>query len=163
MRFNFPLTKSSQQRKTARHCKTSMKCNIVSIGQWRNDGGARGAQFSGRRIIMGRQITAVGAKCLLGASKIPNNFTSTFFRAVNFLPQDLRFEHGDAELASCPGRHLTSLRSWHWILRLVVFARFRAKGDCLLKLCILVKSARTVSCKLYWENVSTLGLLHMIS
>jgi len=28
--FNFPLTKSSQQRKTARHCKTPMKSNIVS-------------------------------------------------------------------------------------------------------------------------------------
>jgi len=32
--FNFPLTKSSQQRKTARHCKTPMKRNIVSIGSY---------------------------------------------------------------------------------------------------------------------------------
>jgi len=32
--FNFPLTKSSQQRKTARHCKTPMKSNIVSIGSY---------------------------------------------------------------------------------------------------------------------------------
>jgi len=30
--FNFPLTKSSQQRKTDRHCKIPMKSNIVSIG-----------------------------------------------------------------------------------------------------------------------------------
>jgi len=29
--LNFPLTKSSQQRKTARDGKTSMKSNIVSI------------------------------------------------------------------------------------------------------------------------------------
>ena len=29
--FNFRLTKSSQQRKTARHCKTPLKSNIVSI------------------------------------------------------------------------------------------------------------------------------------
>jgi len=29
--FNFPLTKSSQQHKTTRHCKTPMKSNIVSI------------------------------------------------------------------------------------------------------------------------------------
>jgi len=29
--FNFPLAKSSQQRKTARHCKTPMKSNIVSV------------------------------------------------------------------------------------------------------------------------------------
>jgi len=33
MMFNFPLTKSSQQRKT-RHCKTPMKSNIVSIGSY---------------------------------------------------------------------------------------------------------------------------------
>jgi len=30
--FNFPLTKSLQQRKTARHCETLMKINIFSIG-----------------------------------------------------------------------------------------------------------------------------------
>jgi len=30
--FNFRLTKSSQQRKIARHCKTPMKSNVVSIG-----------------------------------------------------------------------------------------------------------------------------------
>jgi len=32
--FKFPLTKSLQQRKTARHCKTPMKSNIVSIGSY---------------------------------------------------------------------------------------------------------------------------------
>jgi len=32
--FNSPLTKSSQQRKTTRHCKTPMKSNIVSIGSY---------------------------------------------------------------------------------------------------------------------------------
>jgi len=32
--FNFPLTNSSQQRKTARDCKTPMKSNIVSIGSY---------------------------------------------------------------------------------------------------------------------------------
>jgi len=32
--FNFALTKSSQQRKIARHCKTPMKSNIVSIGSY---------------------------------------------------------------------------------------------------------------------------------
>ena len=30
--FNFPLTKSSQQRMTARHRKILVKSNIVSIG-----------------------------------------------------------------------------------------------------------------------------------
>jgi len=32
--LNFPLTKISQQRKTARHCETLMKINIVSIGSY---------------------------------------------------------------------------------------------------------------------------------
>ena len=32
--YNFSLTKSSQQRKTARHYKTPMKSNIVSIGSY---------------------------------------------------------------------------------------------------------------------------------
>jgi len=31
---------------------------------------------------------------------------------MNLLPIDLRFEHGGAKLASCPGRHLNSLRPW---------------------------------------------------
>jgi len=37
----------------------------------------------------------------------------------------------------------------YWILRLVVFTRLRANRDCLFKLCMLVKSARTVSRELY--------------
>jgi len=32
--FNFPLTQSSQQHKTARHCTTPMESNIVSIGSY---------------------------------------------------------------------------------------------------------------------------------
>jgi len=68
--FNFPLTKTSQQRKTARHCKTLIKSNIVSIGS-----------------------------------------SVCFF-----------------------------------------FTKFRANRDCLLKLCMLVKSARTVSREFYREK-----------
>jgi len=30
--FNFPQKENSQQRKTARHCRTPMKSNIVRIG-----------------------------------------------------------------------------------------------------------------------------------
>ena len=37
-----------------------------------------------------------------------------------------------------------------WILRLVVFTRFPANRDCLLKLDMLVKSRRTVSRELHW-------------
>jgi len=32
-----------------------------------------------------------------------------FLHAIHLLPKDLRFEHGGAKVASCPGRHLTSL------------------------------------------------------
>jgi len=46
----------------------------------------------------------------------------------------------------------------YWILRLVVFTRFRANRHCLLKLCMLVKSARTVSRELYWEKRVYIGL-----
>ena len=54
---------------------------------------------------------------LRGAPKSPNNVTSTFFNTVHLLWKELRFEHGGAKLASCPGRHLTSLRPWVWISR----------------------------------------------
>jgi len=53
-----------------------------------------------------------------GGSTIPrapnnrNNVTSSLFNTVHLLAKDLRFEHGPAELASCPGRHLTSSRPW---------------------------------------------------
>jgi len=45
-----------------------------------------------------------------------------------------------------------------WILRLVVFTRFSANRDCLLKLFMLVKSARTVSLELHWGKRVYIGL-----
>jgi len=44
----------------------------------------------------------------------PNNVTSTSFNTVYWLPKAIRFEHGGAKLASCPGRHQASLRPWVW-------------------------------------------------
>jgi len=46
----------------------------------------------------------------------------------------------------------------YWILRLVVFTRYPANSDCLLKLYMLVKSARTVSRELYLEKRVYIGL-----
>jgi len=74
--------------------------------------GVKGAHFPGRRVTMWRQITVGGAEWLRGAPKSPNDVTSTFFNTVHLLPKDLSFEHGGAKLASCPGRHSTSLRPW---------------------------------------------------
>jgi len=45
-----------------------------------------------------------------------------------------------------------------WILSLVVFIRFPANRDCLLKLYMLLKSARTVSCELRWGKRVYIGL-----
>jgi len=50
-----------------------------------------------------------GTKSLRGT---PNNVTSTFFNSIHLHPKDLRFEHEGAKLASCTGRHLTSLCPW---------------------------------------------------
>jgi len=49
--------------------------------------------------IPGRRITA-------GVQRSPINVTSTLFNTVYLLPKHLRFKHGSAKLASCPGRHL---------------------------------------------------------
>jgi len=76
--------------------------------------GARGAQFPGRRITMGAPNYCGRRRMTARSPKSPNIVTSTFFNTVHLLPKDLRFEHGGAKLASCPGRHLTSLRSWSW-------------------------------------------------
>jgi len=46
------------------------------------------------------------------APKSLNNVTSTFFNTVHLLAKDLKFYYGGAKLASCPGRHLTSLGPW---------------------------------------------------
>jgi len=43
-------------------------------------------------------------------SKSPNIVTSTVLNTARLLPKDLRFELMGAKLASCPGRHITSLR-----------------------------------------------------
>ena len=66
-------------------------------------GVTRGAQFPGRRITMG-----VPNDC--GGAKSPKNVTGAFFNTVHLFQKDFRFDHGGARLASCPGRHLTSLR-----------------------------------------------------
>jgi len=57
---------------------------------------------------MGGTIPRTPNHC--GEAKRSNNVASTLFNAVHFLPNDLRFEYGGAELTLCPGRHLTSFR-----------------------------------------------------
>jgi len=59
----------------------------------------------------------VGRQMSAGSPKSPNSFTRTFCNTLHFLPKDLRCKHGGAKLASCPGRHLTSLRPWMSLLQ----------------------------------------------
>jgi len=47
----------------------------------------------------------------------------------------------------------------YWMLRLVV----PTNRDFLLKLCMLVESAKAISRVLTWKNMSTLGLPHVVS
>ena len=58
--------------------------------------GGKGAQFRLPRITVGGQKVTT--------------MSQAFFKTVHLFPKDLRFEHGDAKLTSCPRRHLTSLR-----------------------------------------------------
>jgi len=51
----------------------------------------------------------------------------------------------------------------YWILGLVVVIRFRAYRDRFLKLYMLVKSAKQFLVSFTAQNMSTLGLLHMVS
>jgi len=71
--------------------------------QGHNEGG-KGAQLPGRR------ITATGAENPNSITSALFNVTRTFFNTIHLLPKNLKFEHGGAKVASCPGRHLTSLR-----------------------------------------------------
>jgi len=78
---------------------------LLRLGQGRNEGGKE-AQ------LPGRWITAGAPNDCGGRRKVPTISQAFFFNTVQFLPKDLEFEHGGAKLASCPGRHLTSLRPW---------------------------------------------------
>ena len=72
----------------------------------------------------GRAESLRGRQTSPGDVENPNKFTSTFYNTVHFLPEDLRFEHGDAKRAYCPGRHLTSLHPCVKRTHLVVTLRF---------------------------------------
>ena len=51
-----------------------------------------------------------------GTEKSQQSHKYFLFNIVHLLSKNLRFEHGGAKLASCPGRHLTSLRPCSTIL-----------------------------------------------
>jgi len=65
--------------------------------------GQGGHSSPGAEWLWGCRITA-------GSDEKSQNVTRTFFNRVHLLPTGLRFEYVGTKFASCPGRHLTSLR-----------------------------------------------------
>jgi len=68
----------------------------------------RKVQQPGAESPWGRRITAWGGKKIQQCHKYFLKYSS-----LHLLPKDLRFEHGGAKLAYCPGHHSTLLRPWH--------------------------------------------------
>jgi len=69
-----------------------------TIYEGHNEGGAREAQFPGRRITMGAQNHYGGAESLWGG-----RITAGGRGKVHLLPKDLRFERGGPNLFLAPG------------------------------------------------------------
>jgi len=84
---------------------STRKSQQLTHNQRRNEG-ARRQQFLGRR-IMREALNYCKERRRVATMSHP---TSIFFNAVRLLPKKLRFQHGGTKLASCPERHLTSLR-----------------------------------------------------
>jgi len=91
--------------------KTS--CQQVGDNQGRNERSARGAQFPGRWITAGGYEWLRGATNDCGGRRKVATM-SQVLSSIQYIcfQKDHRIEHGGAKLASCPGRHLTSLRPW---------------------------------------------------
>jgi len=69
-------------------------------------GAVQGCNERGKREqFLGRRIAAEG-------SEKSQQCHIYFLHHSYLLPKDLKFEHGGVKLASCSGRHLTSLRPW---------------------------------------------------
>jgi len=71
--------------------------------------GSGGHNSSGAESLRGRWMTAAGAEKCQQCHK--------YFNTIHLVPKDLRFEHGGAKLAFCPGPRLTSLRPWVPVLQ----------------------------------------------
>ena len=81
---------------------------IQLCGQGRNEGG-KGAQLPGRQLLWGCRITAGGPNHCGGRRKVPT--MSQIFSSIHYICfRNITGSNMGAKPASCPGRHLTSLR-----------------------------------------------------
>ena len=97
-----------------------------------------------------------------GSSKSPNNVISTFFIAVHLLPKDLRFEHGGAKLASCPGRHLISLHPCIFFMQSHLFILVRYIDHITEKLAAITTDLSSFTTSLTSKKCSTSSLQEML-
>ena len=112
------LTCSAEQPNTSRACLRNILCNETAL--WGKDQEVKGfATFDDSTVDHAhlcpwewrKFIPRSGARGndSQGAESA-NNVTRTAFNTVHLLPKNLICEHGGGKLASCPWRHLTSLR-----------------------------------------------------
>jgi len=111
--------------------------------------GRGGGQFPGRQITIGAPNLCWDTKRLRRVSKRPNNITSNVFNTVPELPKDLRFEHGGARVASCPGCLLTSLERQRQELRQLHNVRLGSSH-----------AAKNNEAVVLWRNNSILHAIH---
>jgi len=86
-------------------------CKTKHHKQGRNEGVARGVQFSGRRVAMGTP-NHCGCRMVAGGAKKSQQCHKYFLQYSTFASERPQFRTRGAKLASCPGRHLTWLRPW---------------------------------------------------
>jgi len=71
---------------------------------------ASGITRRGKRGTFPGRLITIGAPNHCGGADNTKNVTSTFFNTVNLFAKELKFEHGDAKFASCPGREFPKSR-----------------------------------------------------
>jgi len=88
--------------------RSVMKCSVLG----RNEGGQGGRNSPGAESIWGRQITGGDAEWLLGCQRAPTMSHKHFLQYSTFASERPQLQIWGGKLASCPGRHLISLRPW---------------------------------------------------
>jgi len=90
-------------------------CSFSHAALWFNQqgvtSGSRGRNSTGAESLWGRWNTA-RAPNDCGGTKKSQQRHKHFLQNSTFASERLRFEHGGAKLASCPGSHLSSLRPY---------------------------------------------------
>jgi len=102
--FNMKFVKPSNLKNFPKHQIFCRNNRGVTIG------GTKGGTIPRASNDYGGAESLRGARNDCGGRKKSQQCHKYLLKYSTLLPKDLRFEHRGAKLASCPGRHLTSLR-----------------------------------------------------